>query len=212
MRRSMFVLAPDGGEGAGGEGGAGGGEGGEGGQGGATFTPEQQAQVDRIVRDRLARQKAQFADYEDLKNKASEYDKIAESNKTELQKAQERAAQAERTAAEAQERAQRTLTEAAITAAATGKLADPTDALALVDRSAIEYGTDGTPTNIGELVASLVESKPHLAAGTRKAPPIDQGARGGSGDVLDPAHMSDADFMAALRDPAKLAAINAAQK
>lgn len=173
---------------------------------GTTFS---QADVDRIVRERLARQKAQFSDYDELKTKAGEFDKIAESQKTELQKANERAAQAERQAAEAAERAQRVLTESAIVTAAAGKLADPSDAVALIDRSKIEFGEDGAPSNVADLIDGLVSAKPHLAAGQRRTTEVDQGARGGSGEALDPARMSDADFMAALRDPTKLAALNA---
>jgi hypothetical protein len=165
-----------------------------------TFT---QADVDRIVRERLARQKSQFADYEDLKTKATEYDKIAEAQKSELDKAQERAAKAEREAAEATERAQRVLTESSIVAAAAGKLADPSDAVALIDRSAIEYGENGAPTNVAALIDALVETKPHLAAGARKVASIDQGARGGASpvDASKLMTMGDADFMAALSDP-----------
>ncbi len=60
---------------------------------GKTFT---QADVDRIVSDRLARQKDQFKDYGDLKAKAKKFDDIEQANKTEMQKLVERAEQAER--------------------------------------------------------------------------------------------------------------------
>lgn len=49
-----------------------------------TFTQED---VDRIVQKRVAK----YADYEDLKAKATKLDEIEEANKTELQKATERA-------------------------------------------------------------------------------------------------------------------------
>ncbi len=49
-----------------------------------TFT---QADVDRIVTNRLAR----YSDYEELKAKASKYDEAEEANKSELQKALDRA-------------------------------------------------------------------------------------------------------------------------
>ena len=52
-----------------------------------TFT---QAEVDAIIGDRLAREKSKYADYEDLKAKAEEYDKQQEASKSELQKAQEK--------------------------------------------------------------------------------------------------------------------------
>lgn len=54
-----------------------------------TFSQEQ---LDAIVSDRLARERAKYQDYEDLKTKAAEYDKAQEASKTELQKAQEKSA------------------------------------------------------------------------------------------------------------------------
>lgn len=54
-----------------------------------TFT---QAELDSIVGERLSRERQKYADYEDLKTKAAEYDKQQEASKTELQKAQDKAA------------------------------------------------------------------------------------------------------------------------
>lgn len=53
-----------------------------------TFT---QAEVDAIVGDRLKRDRQKYADYDALKEKAEKYDKLEEENKSELQKAVERA-------------------------------------------------------------------------------------------------------------------------
>ena len=53
-----------------------------------TFTQEE---VNGIVAERLNRDRQKFADYEDLKKKAEEFDKLQEANKSELQKATERA-------------------------------------------------------------------------------------------------------------------------
>ena len=52
-----------------------------------TFT---QAELDAIVSDRLKRDRAKYADYDDLKAKAEKYDELDEANKSELQKAVER--------------------------------------------------------------------------------------------------------------------------
>lgn len=58
-----------------------------------TFT---QADVDRIVQERIARVKHEPpADYEELQRKAAEYDKAQEAAKSELDKALERATRAE---------------------------------------------------------------------------------------------------------------------
>lgn len=50
-----------------------------------------QAQLDSIVNKRLEQERAKFGDYADLKAKAEKLDKIEEANKSELQKANERA-------------------------------------------------------------------------------------------------------------------------
>lgn len=55
---------------------------------GKTFT---QADVDAMIGERLARAKAKYADYDDLKSKAEKFDELQEANKSELQKANEKA-------------------------------------------------------------------------------------------------------------------------
>lgn len=60
------------------------------------FTPiTSQDDLNKLIGERVARVKNQFADYKDLKAKASEFDKIAEASKSELDKAIERAEAAE---------------------------------------------------------------------------------------------------------------------
>lgn len=51
-----------------------------------TFT---QGELDAIIGERLKREREKYADYEDLKDKASKYEQSVENNKTELQKATE---------------------------------------------------------------------------------------------------------------------------
>lgn len=53
-----------------------------------TFT---QAELNAIVGDRLAREREKYANYEELKSKASKFDEAEEASKSELQKANERA-------------------------------------------------------------------------------------------------------------------------
>ena len=50
-----------------------------------------QADVDAIVKSRLDRERGKYSDYEDLKAKAEKFDAAEEAQKTELQKATERA-------------------------------------------------------------------------------------------------------------------------
>lgn len=58
--------------------------------------PASQEELDRIITTRIERERAKFADYEDVKAKAAEFDKAQEASKSELQKAADRAAQAEK--------------------------------------------------------------------------------------------------------------------
>ena len=53
-----------------------------------TFTQEE---LDRIVGERLQRERAKYADFEALKEKAAKFDAAEEAQKSELQKANERA-------------------------------------------------------------------------------------------------------------------------
>lgn len=57
--------------------------------------PASQEDLDRIVTDRLNRERAKYSDYDDLKAKASEYDQYLESQKTDEQRRQEEAQRAE---------------------------------------------------------------------------------------------------------------------
>ena len=57
-------------------------------EGSRTFT---QDEMNAIIADRLGRERAKYADYEALKDKAAKYDAAEEASKTELEKAQEKA-------------------------------------------------------------------------------------------------------------------------
>lgn len=48
-----------------------------------------QEQLDKLITNRLTRERAKYADYEDLKTKAAKLDEIEQANKSELQKAQD---------------------------------------------------------------------------------------------------------------------------
>ena len=54
-----------------------------------TFT---QAEMNAIISDRLSRERSKYADYDDLKAKAQQFDAAQEAGKTALQKANEKAA------------------------------------------------------------------------------------------------------------------------
>lgn len=67
----------------------------QGGQSGTYTPPASQADLDRIIADRLSRERAKFADYDDLKTKASKFDEVTEAQKTAEQKAAEALAEAQ---------------------------------------------------------------------------------------------------------------------
>lgn len=60
---------------------------------GRTFT---QAELDKIVQSRVYEERKKLENYDELKAKADELDQLKEASKTELQKAQDRAAKAEK--------------------------------------------------------------------------------------------------------------------
>ena len=136
----------------------------ESGGGEATYTPPAtQADLDRIIQDRLARHDKKYADYEDLKTKATEYDKYKESSKTEQQKAID-AARAEG-AQEVTGRFTARIVNADIRAtAATLGFSDPQDAIALFgDISKVEITDDGPDGKaIRERLEEIAKDKPYL--------------------------------------------------
>lgn len=61
-----------------------------------------QEQLNRIISERVGRERRKYADYEQLREKAARFDELEEAQKTELEKAQERATKAEAKALEAE--------------------------------------------------------------------------------------------------------------
>lgn len=78
----------------------------KGGDSGNYTPPATQADLDKIIAERLARERAKFGDYDELKKKAAEYDKVVELNKTEAEKQAERLAELEAKVAEYETREQ----------------------------------------------------------------------------------------------------------
>lgn len=138
-----------------------------------------QADLDRIVQERLARERQKYADYGDLKAAAGKLRDIEEANKSEVERAREKAAAAEARATAAESESREVRVRAAIVAEAARKgVVDPDAAVALMDRSQLAFDDDGTPSNVAEAMDSLLTAKPYLAGGTRAS--ADQGARSGS--------------------------------
>jgi hypothetical protein len=66
-------------------------------EGGNGWTPPaSQEELNRIITERIARERSKFGDYNDLKAKAAKFDEIEQASRSDVEKAAERAAAAER--------------------------------------------------------------------------------------------------------------------
>ena len=154
------------------------------GDGVRTFT---QAELDRMLGERAARERAKYADYDALKVAQAELQTIKDAQKSELQRAQEAKEAAEKAATAAMSNANARLIQAEfIAAAALAGVAHPEDAYALADRTAIQMGDNGTVTGVTEQVKALVEAGRLVMQSGPRAPKLDGGAGSGqrSGDTV----------------------------
>lgn len=138
-----------------------------------------QAQFDAMIQERIRRERAKYADYSDLKTKAAQLDEIESASKDELTKAQERISALEAEAQSAAQSARESaLRSAVISEAAKRDVVDPDAAVALLDRSSLEFDDDGHPTNVAQAMEQLLETRSYLVksnGGQRGS--ADQGAR-----------------------------------
>jgi hypothetical protein len=150
-----------------------------------------QADMDRVVQERLARdRKDRPSDEEitELREAKRKLDEQEAANATELEKAQKRAEKAEADAAAALATAKETRLRSAILAEAAKadrKVVDPDAVLTLLDRSKLELDTDGNPTNIAAAMDELLADKTYLVGsggnGRGANGNADQGARTNNG-------------------------------
>lgn len=122
-----------------------------------------QADVDRIVADRVRRAKP--ADYDDLKAAAKRLEAIEAANATDLEKAVSAAKKETEDTIRAEVRRERVLDRVEVLAAK--DFADPEDARLRLERDADQYVTkDGQPDSeaIKTALAQLLKDKPHLSA------------------------------------------------
>lgn len=133
-----------------------------------------QAAVDKIVSERIARERGKFADYNDLKAKAAKFDEIEAQNATELEKAVKQADAAAR--ADMSTKTNTRLVRAEVKAAASAaKFFDPADAAVLLsdkfkDVKVTEDG-DVDEAAVKALVEQLAKDKPHLVKTDNGRPP-----------------------------------------
>lgn len=116
--------------------------------GGTWKAPATQEELNSIVEKRLARERAKYADYDEIAKKAAEFDKTQEASKTEIQKATERAEKAEKALADATSSSLRS--EVALSKGLT-----PTQAKRLVGNTREELEADAD-----ELLSDLGDQKP----------------------------------------------------
>lgn len=128
--------------------------------------PATQADLDRIIADRVARVKAKPpADYAELQSKAARLDEIEAANKSELEKAQSMIAELTKRAETAEsERRVEIIGRAVVSEASRQGAVDPDAVLALLDRDAVTIDDAGRVTGAETAVKALLEAKPYLKA------------------------------------------------
>lgn len=125
-----------------------------------TFT---QAELDRMVRDRLKREREKYADYDELKELAAKAKQLEDAEKSELEKLQARLAETERLAKEreTQLKAER---QARLVARIAGTLGgiDPYDANFTLATQGVDPDGADAETDIKDILTGLKEAKPYL--------------------------------------------------
>lgn len=160
-----------------------------------------QADLDRIVADRLARVKAEPpADYAQLQAAATELaalkatakkaedDRLSADEKTTNKIAELEASiqKANDAVAAAKSEAQTEKVRATIIAEAMKqKAVDPSDIVALLPKDAVTIGDDGQVTGAEAAIKSLLEAKPHLVGPTAPLRPKPDPGQGKTGDAKD---------------------------
>lgn len=120
-----------------------------------------QDEFDRRIGDRLARERSRFADYDELKEKASKFDEVDAASKTEMQKLQEAVAERDAKLADLPKQARAEAIRFASKATTKGFL-DPEDALTFLPAT-VDLGDDAA---VEAALDDLAERKPHLLRAT----------------------------------------------
>lgn len=178
-----------------GDGDGGGGDDGNGKSGGADdfkpiTTPEEMSRFlterDLVVNQRVARERAKFADYSDLKAKAEAHDKALEAARTDQEKAVEAAKTEGRTEGLSVANA-RLVSAEARALAAEAKFRNPALAVRALDLKDIPVGDDGEVdgTAIKAKLKELSDADPYLLDDGKKPTPKPDKAQGGTVDKGD---------------------------
>ena len=172
-----------------------------------TETPKTytQDEINDIIAKRLERERKKFADYEDVKAKASEYEtKLEEQRLAELsekERAEELAKKFEtelnelKSQLEAKETAirEQAIKNEFIKVASSANIIDIDAAIALSNLSAVSIDESGAVVGVDDVIKTLVENKPYLVA-KKQAQPIGTATNvsGGSSDKSAEQLLADA--------------------
>jgi hypothetical protein len=145
-----------------------------------------QEDVNRIVAERLQRERSKYEDYDALKDAASKWGDHLEAQKTETQKLTDRLAEEQTQRLEFEEQlAELRIKTAVVTEASKLGVVDTEDVWALLDISAID-----DTGKVAAAVAELVEAKPYLKGAqgpspSQTSPAKPAGAQGRPGSKMD---------------------------
>lgn len=157
----------------------------EGGGGDRLFTQEE---VNRIVKERLAR--ARPADYDEIKAELEQLrnEKLSEKERAEKERDDARAEverlRGELDAARGEAQAER-IRNAVLAEAARQGAIDPSDVVALLPSDSVTIGDDGQVAGAQEAVKALLAAKPHLVGSRRPSPDPGQGKQTGTESAVD---------------------------
>lgn len=141
------------------------------------FTPpKDQADFDRMIGERLARERQKFADYDDLRAKAERLNELEAANRSELEKAQAAIAERDAKLADLPKQVRGQILRFASTASAKGFI-DPEDALLGIDPDVDLADNAAVATALDDLAAR----KPHLVREQKRTVPRRPKPEGGTG-------------------------------
>ena len=130
-----------------------------------TFTQEQ---VNRMMAQTRREERGKFADYGELKTRATRADELEQEKLTEAERMEARAIEAEKKAADAQQQIASAMiaSEVKVRASAMG-IIDPDAAYLLLDRSNVHYDAEAGVSGVDDALAGLLEAKPYLRSANR---------------------------------------------
>ncbi len=134
--------------------------------------PASQADLDRIITNRIHQERSKFADYGDLQAKATELDKLKAAQATDQEKAVNAAVSEALTTERKRSNSVLVSSEARAQAAA-AKFRDPADALGFLDLSSVKVTDDGQVDRdaVKALLGGLATDKPYLLTDSTPPPP-----------------------------------------